>query len=247
MKRAGLPRLRDQRGFTLIELMVAATVGIMIVGVAFGLLDSVVRTFGSAGNRVDVSQRGRLAVDQLTARLRSQVCGGGPTNADPNAAYTPAIVLATDNKVAFWSNVGDGQGRRLRALQYANGSITEYTYAGSDPNAAPATTRQIVSTVAATNGTGLFKYFAYNPAAADQAASPAPALYLALTTPLAAADLQRVVRTTIAYTAYPENGTPTDKLAADFSGDFLSRTAASPYEFRTPPLPSAGNLESRCE
>jgi hypothetical protein len=236
-------RLGQERGFTLTELLVAASVGIVIVGVAFGLLDSVVRTFGTSGQRVDVSQRGRLAVDQLTSRLRSQVCGG-----DPDNGFTPAIVQATPTKVAFWSDTGDGT-RRLRGLEYVNGVINEYTYPSSNPNATPATTRQLTTSVAPSNtGTNVFfRYFAYNPAAANTATVPTPALYLPLTTPLSAADLRRVVRITIAYKTYPEGGQATDRLAAEFTGDFVSRTAASPYEFRAPPLPAASALESRCE
>jgi prepilin-type N-terminal cleavage/methylation domain-containing protein len=236
-------RLAQERGFTLIELLVASTVGVVIVGVAFGLLDATVRTFGTSGQRVDVSQRGRLAVDQLSGRLRSQVCGGDETN-----GYTASIVLATGTKVAFWSNVGNGEGRKLRGLEYVNGVIKEYEYPGSDPSATPTRTREIATSVAPNNtGGSFFQYFAYNPAAANTATDPAPSVYLPLTAPLVAADYQKVVRITFAYKSYPENGSPTDKLAQDYNGDFVTRTAASPYEFKTPPLPTPGNLEPRCE
>jgi prepilin-type N-terminal cleavage/methylation domain-containing protein len=238
-------RLAQQRGFTLIEVMVAASVGVVIVGVAFGLLDSVVRTFSTSGQRVDVSQRGRLAVDQLTARLRSQVCGAGPTQADPEADYTPAIVQATDNKVVFWSDIGDAGGRRLRGIEYANGAINDIVYPGADPAATPLSSRPLVTSVAPDNGPGLFRYFAYNPAAWNSTASPAPQLYLPLTAPLVPADYKRVVRITVAYTAYPEGSSASDKLAAAFTGDFVSRTATSPYEYRA--LPAVGNVEPRCE
>jgi prepilin-type N-terminal cleavage/methylation domain-containing protein len=234
-------RLAHQRGFTLIELMVAASVGMVIVGVAFGLLDSVVRTFGSTGDRVDVSQRGRLAMDELTQRLRSQVCGGNPT-----AGYTPAIVAATNNKIVFWADRGGALAPALRGLEYVNGRINEYTYPGSDPNAAPATTRLLVSSVAPNNGGGLFQYSAYNPAAANQTANPAPPLWIDLPAPLGAADYQRVVRITVGFTAYPANGSPADKTAADFTGDFVSRTATSPYEFDVPPTETT-QVEPRCK
>jgi hypothetical protein len=244
LTRLRIRRLRQERGFTLIELMVSATVGIVIVGVAFGLLDSVVKTFGSSGQRVDVSQRGRLAIDTLTARLRSQVCGG-----DPTGGYVTAIVSGTKDKVVFYSDAGDGLGTVLRGLEYVGGDIREYRYPFSKPanlSAQPTQTRHVVSNVAANNSGGLFKYYAFNPAAADQSVSPAADLYLPLTAPLSATDLQKVVRITVGFTAYPENGAATDKVAADFTGDFLSRTAASPYEFRTPPLPDASALEPRC-
>jgi type II secretory pathway component PulJ len=254
---ARLARIRrragDERGFTLIELLVAASVGIVIVGVAFGMLDAVVRTFGTAERRVDVSQRGRLAVDVLTARLRSQVCAGGPTAANADALWIPSIRLATPNKVVFYATSaappasGAAPAPQLRGLEYkTNGRMLEYGYAAgtTDPNATPATTREIATNVAANNGAGLFKYYAYNPAAWDVSPDPPPPLYTELPSTPTAAQLQGITRTTIGYTAYPEGSSATDKLAADFTGDFVSRTAPSPYEFRS--LPQASALEPRC-
>ena len=238
-------RLRDERGLTLIELMTGAAIGIVIIGVAFGLLEGVLRTFGTSEERVDVSQRGRLAVDQMTARLRSQVCGAGPTVASPDTAFTPAIVQGSENKVAFWSNTGDGTGRRLRSIEYVNGVVSENVYPGSDPNGSPSSTRQLVSSVVANNSGRMFRYFAYNPDAWNRSLNPRPALYLELPAPLSAANHQRVVRITYAYTAHPENGSASDPSAADFTGEFVSRTASSPYEYGEPP--QATNVEPRCE
>jgi hypothetical protein len=218
------------------------------------MLDAVVRTFGTAERRVDVSQRGRLAVDVLTARLRSQVCAGGPSVANPDATWTPAIQLATANKIVFYSRTGEPPASgaipaaQLRGIEYLPaGRIVEYTYAAgtTDPNATPAATREVASNVASNNGTGLFKYYAYNPAAWDVNANPAPALYTELPATPSVAQRPGITRVTIAYTTYPEGTSATDKLAADFTGDFVSRTAPSPYEFRS--LPQASALEPRCQ
>jgi hypothetical protein len=219
------------------------------------MLDAVVRTFGTAERRVDVSQRGRLAVDVLTARLRSQVCAGGPTTASPNATWVPSIQLATPNKVVFYANsaapptgAGAAPAPQLRGIEYVTtGRILEYGYANgtTDPNATPATTREVAANVAANNGAGLFKYYAYNPAAWDATVNPAPALYTELPSTPTAAQRTGITRITLAYTAYPEGSSGTDKLAADFTGDFVSRTAPSPYEFRS--LPQASALEPRCQ
>ena len=253
-------RMGQQRGFTLIELLVSMTVGIVIVGVAFGLLDAVVRTFGSSGERVDVSQRGRQAIDGITQKLRSQVCGGGPTAANPAAQYTPIFTAADKNKIVFWSDTGDKnadgttpKGKRVRGLEFSNNTIYELEFPGTgqDPAATPAK-RELVTDVAENNGTGsakgLFRFYAYNPEAANQSAVPAPPLYLELTgSPiLPAADLKRIVRVTVAFTAFPRKGQPSDSVAADFNSDFLSRTAASPYEFTEVPT-DAGVLEPRCK
>jgi prepilin-type N-terminal cleavage/methylation domain-containing protein len=233
-------RLAAERGFTLIELMVAASVGVVIIGVAFGLLDSAVRTVDKSGNRIDVSQRGRLALDEITQRLRSQVCGG------PSTAYIPSIVSGAPNRVVFYSDMGDSSGRQLRALDYSGGQIRWFTYPGTDPTAAPTSTQVLATDVAPNNGTGMFKYFSYNPQAADQTITPAPALYLTLPDTLAATDLEHVVRITVGFTAYDHGGTATDSDASDFNGDFLSRNASSPYEFSTVPT-DLRVLEPRCK
>ena len=249
-------RLGQERGFTLIELMVSAVVCVVIVGVAFGLLDATVRTFGSSGDRVDVSQRGRQAMDAITQKLRSQVCGG--TTPD----FTPSFTSASKDRVVFWSDVGDKQadgitpkGKRVRGLELDATTNTihelEFPGTGQDPNATP-TKRNLVTDVAGNNGSGsakgLFRFYAYNPAAANPNITPAPPLYLELTgSPnLTTADLQRIVRVTVSFTAFPHKGAATDSVAADFNGDFLSRTAASPYEFdEVPTDPTV--VEPRCK
>jgi prepilin-type N-terminal cleavage/methylation domain-containing protein len=244
-------RLGDERGFTLMELMVSAAVGVVIVSVAFGLLDATVRTFGSSGERVDVSQRGRQAVDAITQKLRSQVCGG--TSPD----FTPSFASASKDRVVFWSDIGDKQtdgitpkGKRVRGLELSGNTIydLEFPGTGQDPNAAP-TKRDLVTDVAANNGSGaakgLFRYYAYNVQAATSDTQP---LYIELTGAqnLTAADLQRIVRVTVSFTAFPRKSSETDPVAADFNGDFLSRTAASPYEFdEVPTDPTV--VEPRCK
>lgn len=241
-------RLARERGFTLIEVLVSGLIGVVIIGVAFGLLDAVVRTFGNSGTRIDVSQRGRLAIDQLTQKLRSQVCGGTPP-----ASYTPAVVSATKDKVVFWSDIGDGQAKRLRGLEYAGGTIRELQFpgTGTDPNATP-TTRDLVADVRATNAvdpapasTGLFRYWAYDANAANQALNLSTP-YRELAAPVAAADLRSIVRITVSFTSFPRGSDWTDKTAANFTGDFVSRTATSPYEFTEVPSDPAV-LEPRCK
>lgn len=238
----GLARLRrrlasEERGFTLIELMVAASIGVVIVGVAFGLLDAVVRNYGKSDTRIDVAQRGRLAVDTITQRLRSQVCAGTP-------ALNPSIVAATPNRVVFYSDTGDAGGRRLRALEYTSNEIRWITYPADSATATPTSTDILVSNVAPNNGTGLFKYYAYNAAAATSSSAQ---LFTELgsSATLAAADYPKVTRITVAFTAYPKNGAATDKDAADYSGDFVTRNAASPYEFSST-ITDPKALEPRC-
>jgi prepilin-type N-terminal cleavage/methylation domain-containing protein len=91
-------RLRSQRGFTLIELMVATSIGSVVMLATFATLDSSVKLTGNVTERVDSTQRARLAMDRITRELRSQVC--------PAAGTTP-IVAGDDYSVTFYSFTGN--------------------------------------------------------------------------------------------------------------------------------------------
>jgi prepilin-type N-terminal cleavage/methylation domain-containing protein len=75
-----LDRLRSERGFTLVEMMVAAAVGSIVMIAIFMLLDTSVKQSGTVNARVDSTQRGRTAMETITRELRSQVCYTPDTN-----------------------------------------------------------------------------------------------------------------------------------------------------------------------
>ena len=64
-----------------------------------GMVDVSQRASSRVEARVDSTQRGRVAMEQVTQRLRSQVCLG---SASP-------IVSATDTDVTFFADLGDEQ------------------------------------------------------------------------------------------------------------------------------------------
>jgi prepilin-type N-terminal cleavage/methylation domain-containing protein len=89
-------RLRNQDGFTLMEVITAMTVGLVLLGSTLTLLESSVRLNTGVVAKTDAMQRGRLAMDSITQQLRSQVC------LDMN---TSAIVEGSDeNHVTFYSD-----------------------------------------------------------------------------------------------------------------------------------------------
>ena len=85
-------RVRSQEGFTLTELLIAMTAGMVILLAGFGLLETVLKRTGETQLRVEATQRGRQALDVMTRQLRSQVCLN---------ATTPAVAAATANSVTF--------------------------------------------------------------------------------------------------------------------------------------------------
>jgi hypothetical protein len=96
-------RLRDEAGMTIMEVLTAATVGMIVLMAMFALLDGSVRMNTNVMRKTDAMQRGRLAMDVLTQELRSQVCLA-------NLAGTAVRPGATADMVEFYSDFSEGDG-----------------------------------------------------------------------------------------------------------------------------------------
>ena len=110
-------RMRSERGFTLIEMMFSAFIGVLVLLVLLNLLDATQQATSRVSTRVDSTQRGRAAMEQVTQRLRSQVCLG----------TTPPIITGTTSSVTYYANIGNTtdfhpEKRRLFVL---NGDLHE--------------------------------------------------------------------------------------------------------------------------
>ncbi|HEX5782885.1 MAG TPA: hypothetical protein VFX80_13240 [Solirubrobacteraceae bacterium] len=89
-------RLRNQDGFTVMEVITAMTVGLVLLGSTLTLLSSSIRLNTGVVAKTDAMQRGRLAMDAVTQQLRSQVCFDMDTS---------AIVAGSDEShVTFYSD-----------------------------------------------------------------------------------------------------------------------------------------------
>jgi prepilin-type N-terminal cleavage/methylation domain-containing protein len=138
---------REQSGFTLIELLVGVTVGTIVLMATFMMLDSSVVLTGRVTDRVDRTQRSRLAMETITRELRSQVCP---------AAGVPAIVDGGQYSVRFYSFTGTRPfvpDMREIAWDTNTSSIVEkeWTGSGASPNttwpSTPSMTRTLLSDV----------------------------------------------------------------------------------------------------
>jgi hypothetical protein len=100
---------REESGFTLVELLTAMSLGIVILMAAFLLIDHATSASNTIAKRQDAVQRGRLAMEQITSELRSQVCLGDQTR---------PIVSATPNSVTFYGDMSGNGTAQLRSLTY---------------------------------------------------------------------------------------------------------------------------------
>jgi len=221
-----MSRFRAQEGFTLMEMLVAATVGFVILSATLGLLESTLRLDNGVMAKTDAQQRGRLAMDRITQELRSQVCLN---------LTTPAILptKSTADSVTFYSDFGSNVKAppMLRTITFdaTSGDIIESDIPGAGPDGGPFTyTATPTKTIIFQNATRVvesdnsvrpfLKYFAYETKAGVLGTTQE------LTPPLAAAAAARVARIEISFTARP-TGAKDSKNATDIKDEISVRHA----------------------
>src|SRR4051812_32253192 len=84
-------RLRQQEGFTLPEMLVTMSIGLIVALAGLTLVDVTMRRSGEISARIEAVQSGRGAMDTMTRELRSQVCLPRSTNpSDPRVSVESA-------------------------------------------------------------------------------------------------------------------------------------------------------------
>jgi prepilin-type N-terminal cleavage/methylation domain-containing protein len=194
--------LRHERGFTLPEVLVALTIGLILSIAAFSLVEFVMKRAGDVAARVDTSQRARTAMDQITRQLRGQVCLS--TDVNP-------IVAGDGDSAEFYVDFGDQSDpnvppeRHLLKFDSTKQTITETTYTGTSNGASPPVftydtskpmrVRTLLTNVTRYNGTPIFQYYGFN------AASP-PRPDLSLGSSIDASNLDKVARIDVTFKAF---------------------------------------------
>ena len=212
---------RDQRGFTLVELLVSTTIGVGVLLGAFTLADAFQHAETRISDRSEAIARGRTAMEQLVQELRSQVCLG--------PGY-PAITYGDDDHVTFYADLANTTFvPEQRDLSFANGAITEKTYPGTQTGGqppftfatTPSRTRVVLDHLARQQSGGvdvpIFRYYTF-----DGNDPIRPSRLLA--TPLSANDAQRVVQITVAYQSLPAR-IGTASTGEPFTANVYVRTA----------------------
>lgn len=145
-------RLRDEAGFTLAELLVAMSIGLVIVFAAFGLIDLATRVTSQVTDRVDATTVGRAAMEDVIQELNSGCLASdiSPVQATTASGITPSVSSNASNLV-FVSGVGDGVTATPteHVVTFAGGQLTDTSYAstgGSPPTLQTAATWTFSST-----------------------------------------------------------------------------------------------------
>jgi type II secretory pathway pseudopilin PulG len=212
---------RDERGFTLAELLVATTVGVGVLLAAFTLSTAFLHAQTRISDRSESIARGRTAMEQIVQQLRSQVCLG--------PGY-PAITYGDGSRITFYADLANRTFvPQQRDLTFASGALTERDYAGTQTGAQPAfsfastpsRTRVILDRMQLQSSGGVdvpfFRYYTFD---GNDPIRPSRLL----PTPLNANDAARVVQVTVSYAALPSRG-GSGTTAEPFTANVYVRTA----------------------
>ena len=103
--------LRDERGFTLVELLVATLAGIIVTTATGAVVIASVHFSSNFGNRVDANQEGRVAMEKITQALNSSCVATGVTPLVGTPAATGMVGGAASGSDAsdavFYSSLSD--------------------------------------------------------------------------------------------------------------------------------------------
>jgi Tfp pilus assembly protein PilV len=188
--------LGDESGMTIVELLVTFVVGTIVMLAAYNLLDATWSGTKKIGDRVDSTQRGRLAMDEVIRQLRSQVC------VTPGSG---SIIDGRDDALTFYSFTGTGAfAPEKHTIQWSSSArtIVDYAYVGQGTPPAmtypaqPTRSRMLLSDVQQAGSAPIFSYYAWS-----STTPVAPSVLLR--TPLSTADAARTVRVTVQFRAFP--------------------------------------------
>lgn len=198
--------VRDERGATLIELMVGLASGMVVLFALTMLITVTMKSSARVSARVDATRNARLAVTKVTEQLRSSCVA-------PRIA--PVWSGSTGNSLIFIHQRGSAVvlDPVKTKIELSGGTLTQYDYAkvgGSMPEwlfASTATSqRQLatgISPIAPSNS--IFTYLGYS----------GKAINLALpASPLSSTDAARTVAVRVAFTAAPGTSAVADAGAA---------------------------------
>jgi prepilin-type N-terminal cleavage/methylation domain-containing protein len=201
MRMTRLQRLRarvaGQAGFTLVELLVGMTIGMVVVFAAFTLMERSFVAANDIADRADAAQRGRIAMDAVTRQLRSQVCFSGQL----------PLLAGSANSIDFVTDLGDGTTSPERhVLTFTSGtngySLTETDYPMTSANGATpvtwgtARTKTLLTGIAQNGSAPFFKYLGFD-------ATTNPPTVSTLNSTLVPDDFDNVTQIAVSFTVKP--------------------------------------------
>ncbi len=228
-------RLADERGFTLIEMLIGIATGIVISLAAFGLIDVSLRLSSQVNDRADASDAATAALQTIEQELQSACTGVAVTTGSSTDSYpiqgptsitgTSATPGSSSTELTFIS-AASGAALPVPVLHDVVYSSTAHTLTDTTYPATYTTSSGVnsytgfttsgsssyvlASNVQLSGSTPMFQYYAYDtnnklPTAFDESGSNAP-----LTSPLTSTTASSVIEVSIDFTVLPHDGKSTN-------------------------------------
>jgi Tfp pilus assembly protein PilW len=188
--------VRDQRGTTLIELIVGISMSMVVLVAVVTMTASVLHHTDRINRRVDANSRGRPVMTRIVQGLHS---------ACVTSHIVPIQTGSTGTSISFLSKTGSAVGPTpdLHTISLSGGALTENVYQANNntpPGYGGFTTRisgptTLLSNVAAPGGV-VFRYYDFVTGTGLLNTTP-------LTTPLTDTSAARAAYVTIAFTSMP--------------------------------------------
>ena len=208
--------MADQRGFTIAELSVAMAMGLIVLFAAGTLMVVGLHDTGRVTDRIQATQQGRTATEQLVQELNSGCLANDVSPVQAQTATGISPVVKTDGSdLVFVSGLGNATGTPTEhVVTVKNGALIDISYAntgGLPPalntaatwtfSSTPTVTRTLLAHVAQINAsTPMFQYFSYSTTTPPMSTTPLSP------TPLSAAAAASVAQVNIAWRVAPNDG-----------------------------------------
>jgi hypothetical protein len=171
--------IRDERGFTLVELVVALVAGMVVLLALFSVLDVSLRHSTAVQDRVQANQIGRIAMTKMVDEMHSACLSPGFTPVQPESSPTElrfisavgkeaVLVNAYEHRVVFTEKGKEGT-LIDKAYPSNGGSWPKFTFAST---ATPSGGTLLASNISATTGVPVFSYYKYATASDSSEALP---------------------------------------------------------------------------
>ncbi|HEV2975553.1 MAG TPA: prepilin-type N-terminal cleavage/methylation domain-containing protein [Solirubrobacteraceae bacterium] len=242
--------IRDERGFTLVELLVAMVAGVVVVFALVALIAISLHQETRIADRVQDDRAGRSALNQILEELHSS-CTGFGSIAIQAPSTTPSSPLAATGATNVWflsayGNSTSGNASVSAVVEHdinwtssgktSNtgeplGTLRDYSFAGSgeSPNwsfgtlsTANAKASTLASNVVPAGATTIFHYWRYDTTASDTSTYGKLIEVPASEASTYAAN-RKIAEVTISYTQAPEDGDTRSGHTATFNGSAVLR------------------------
>jgi prepilin-type N-terminal cleavage/methylation domain-containing protein len=260
-----LKRLRDERGLTLIELLVAMVIGLIVTGALLATLELALRQNTSISDRAQADRAGRTAMNGILELLHSSCTGFGST-AIQSPSTTPVSPLASTGGTNLWllsayGNSTSGEaavsGVVLHDINWTStgtsntsesvGTLTDYSFrsSGESPNwtfaalsTANATARVLAKNVVPLlTGSTVFQYWRYDTTPGDE--------HIGELIPVATSEIasltatKKIAEVTISYKQAPEKSARSE-VADTRTGHTATFTSSAVLRFSPPESDTEG-------